>query len=103
MVEHKIVLPDGSTTVNKIPGKREFGDAVLARSPGADPMLQEWYSALRSGAVLREDVFLTLGGVVPDAALVLQNCWPYAYKLFLADDGLPVERYSLAVEAATAP
>lgn len=103
VVEHKIVLPDGKITVNKIPGKREFGDAVLARSPGADRMLQEWYSMLQGGTVVREDVLLTLDGVVPDAALVLQNCWPYAYKLFLADDGLPVEQYSLAVESATAP
>jgi len=106
-VEHSVTLPDGSTSVEKFPGRLVVSDIALRRGFQTNLGLSNWRDQVTSGpiAAARSDVTIELrdsrGAVV--ASWMLSNAWPSSLLMDTARAGTaePVEELTIAAEEVT--
>lgn len=102
VIEQRIIGPGGEV-IQKIPGRSRTPEFSLLRAAGSANMLLSWRRAIIDGTVQRKSMAISVGSPSFVPRLLLENAWPSGYKLFLADDGLPVEEYRITYETPALP
>lgn len=102
VIEHKVIGPGGEM-IYKIPGRYRSPEISFLRAIGSTDMLLGWRRSIIEGTTLRKTIVALVGAEVMEPRLLMERAWPSGYRLFLADDGLPVEEYLIAYETPTLP
>jgi len=105
IIEHKVGTKDGKQTIQRIPGRVMWSDAVLSRGLTTDLSLNQWRQDVIDGrtAEARKKCVITVfdAGGKPGAIWELNNAWPSGLIMKQKDDGTAViEELTIAYEAA---
>lgn len=98
--QYAIVNQTGTTQKRKLPGTADLADIEVIGAPGSSKYLLESWEMALDGQPDRTILDLLIG---KDSKpfLKLNETWPSRYRLFPADDGLPVEQFTIVHEGVS--
>lgn len=105
IIDHKVSTKDAKQTVQRIPGRVIWRDAVLSRGLTTDLSVNQWRQDVIDGRVAeaRKKCVITAfdASGKPGAIWELINAWPAGLVITMKDDGsAAIEELTIAYEAA---